>query len=143
MTRAEIDALLDRRMEAWRRRDLKMLTAFYAPDAVLESPISGTSTGPREIEESYERLFHGALAADGRPDLRVRLPGGKPRDGRNLDRVTRGGQVTADAATTLGLGPSDQVEGQAQQNNHGRRDQSDGVQNGCESSGHQRPPLDS
>lgn len=57
MTREEIAALLDRREEGWRRYDPKILVEAYAPDAVVESPISGNSSGTREIEESYERLF--------------------------------------------------------------------------------------
>lgn len=57
MTREEIVALLDRREEGWRRHDPKVLVACYAPDAVVESPMSGTATGVKEIEESYERVF--------------------------------------------------------------------------------------
>ena len=57
MSREEIVALFERREEGWRRHDPKVLVEAYAPDAVVESPVSGTSTGVREIEESYQRLF--------------------------------------------------------------------------------------
>ena len=57
MTREEIIEMLDRRDKGWELRDPKVLAAPYAEDAVLESPISGTSTGRPEIEGAYERLL--------------------------------------------------------------------------------------
>ena len=57
MSRKEIVALFERREEGWRRHDPKVLVEAYASDAVVESPVSGTSTGVREIEESYQQLF--------------------------------------------------------------------------------------
>ena len=57
MTREEIIEMLDRRDEGWGLRDPKILAAPYAEDAVLESPISGTSTGRLEIEGAHERLL--------------------------------------------------------------------------------------
>jgi len=57
MTREEIIALLDRQEEGWRQHDPKILAEPYALDAVVESPISGTSNGSKEIEKSYARLF--------------------------------------------------------------------------------------
>lgn len=57
MTREEIIALLDRREIGWKQHDPKILAEPYASDAVIESPISGTSNGAQEIRESYERLL--------------------------------------------------------------------------------------
>ena len=57
MTREDIIALLDRRETGWKQLDPMILAEPYALDAVVESPVSGTSNGVQEIKDSYERLL--------------------------------------------------------------------------------------
>jgi steroid delta-isomerase-like uncharacterized protein len=58
MTHEEIVALLDRRGDAFARRDVTALAGMHAATAVVESPIAGGSvTGPAAIAQLYESLF--------------------------------------------------------------------------------------
>ena len=57
MTREEIVALFERRDESWRRRDADGLTADFAEDAVLESPIGGTARGRSAIREAQAKVL--------------------------------------------------------------------------------------
>ena len=58
MTHEEIVALIDRRADAFARRDVTALTGMHAPTGVVESPIAGGSvTGPAAIAHLYEVFF--------------------------------------------------------------------------------------
>jgi len=53
MTRSEAQVFFDRRIEAWRRRDVEALVLAHAEDGVLESPIAGKVAGHSAIENVY------------------------------------------------------------------------------------------
>ena len=53
MTRTEAEHFFNRRIDAWRQRDLDALGQFHTDDSVLESPIAGTVTGRAAIENVY------------------------------------------------------------------------------------------
>lgn len=53
MTRAEAQQFFDRRLDAWRRRDVDALTLGHAEDCVLESPLAGQVRGRAAIENVY------------------------------------------------------------------------------------------
>lgn len=53
MTRSEAEHFFDRRLDAWRTRDLESLSLLHTDDCVLESPIAGTVTGRAAIENVY------------------------------------------------------------------------------------------
>jgi steroid delta-isomerase-like uncharacterized protein len=53
MTREEAEQFFDRRLDAWRRRDLDALIRAHTEDCVLESPIAGRVTGRAAIENVY------------------------------------------------------------------------------------------
>src|SRR5687768_9902355 len=57
MTRTDAQQFFDRRMAAWRGRDLDALGQFHTDDCVLESPIAGTLTGRAAIENVYCAFF--------------------------------------------------------------------------------------
>lgn len=57
MTREQTVALLAERQELWKRRDAAGLSAAYAADGELVSPLFGTVEGRAAIEESYRELF--------------------------------------------------------------------------------------
>ena len=57
MTRSEVEQLFDRRLDAWRGRDLDALGQLHTDDCVLESPIAGTVTGRAAIENVYRAFF--------------------------------------------------------------------------------------
>lgn len=57
MTRNEAERFFDRRMAAWRHRDLDALGQLHTDDCVLESPIAGTVTGRAAIENVYRAFF--------------------------------------------------------------------------------------
>jgi len=60
MTRAEIETLFARRDRAIQRRDAAAVTAFYAADAVVESPTAGRVVqGREEIEAVFRTWFEG------------------------------------------------------------------------------------
>ena len=55
-TRAELQLVADRYIETFKRRDPLALAQFYAPDAVVESPMFATLRGRKAIEDA-QRLF--------------------------------------------------------------------------------------
>jgi steroid delta-isomerase-like uncharacterized protein len=68
MTRDETRQFFDRRIDAWRLRDLDALTRAHTDDCVLESPLAGKVTGRAAIENVY-RSFVTSF-----PDLTVENP---------------------------------------------------------------------
>ena len=57
MTREEMLALLDRRLDRWQDRDAEALAADYAETAVLDSPTTGRAVGREAIQRAYEAFF--------------------------------------------------------------------------------------
>jgi steroid delta-isomerase-like uncharacterized protein len=53
MTRAEAQVFFDRRVEAWRRKDVETLVLAHTEDGVLESPLAGRVVGHSAIENVY------------------------------------------------------------------------------------------
>ena len=53
MTRDEAQQFFDRRVEAWKRRDVEALMLGHTEDCVLESPLAGTVRGRMAIENVY------------------------------------------------------------------------------------------
>lgn len=68
MTRAETQRFFDRRVDAWRRRDVDALVLAHTDDCVLESPIAGKVTGRAAIENVY-RAFVTSF-----PDMTIENP---------------------------------------------------------------------
>jgi steroid delta-isomerase-like uncharacterized protein len=68
MTRAETQRFFDRRVDAWRRRDVDALMLAHTDDCVLESPMAGKVTGRVAIENVY-RAFVTSF-----PDMTVENP---------------------------------------------------------------------
>jgi predicted ester cyclase len=60
MTRDQIVELLNRRLEALKKRDFKGIAAIYTENAVAVSPFGGVQEGRDEIERTY-RLFMSAF----------------------------------------------------------------------------------
>jgi steroid delta-isomerase-like uncharacterized protein len=58
MTRDEIVALFDRRLQAWVRRDAVALAGDHSDEGVVESPIAGgAATGREAIQATYDAYF--------------------------------------------------------------------------------------
>ena len=57
-TRAEIEALFERRRIAWDARDAAAMAETHTVDGVIKSPMFGELYGRDEIEKSYAKLFH-------------------------------------------------------------------------------------
>jgi steroid delta-isomerase-like uncharacterized protein len=57
MTTDEIRAFLDRFVRAWERQDVAALSACYAEDCVVVSPIFGTLKGRTQVAKSFADLF--------------------------------------------------------------------------------------
>ncbi|MGH9255307.1 MAG: ester cyclase [Vicinamibacterales bacterium] len=57
MTRDEIVAFFERRLEHYEDLDAAALAADYADDAVIESPIAGVHTGRRAAEQALQAVF--------------------------------------------------------------------------------------
>jgi C-1 hydroxylase len=57
VTRLDLQPIVERQLEAWRRRDVAAILGFHAPDGVVESPMYGTRRGLAEIEEAYRAFF--------------------------------------------------------------------------------------
>jgi steroid delta-isomerase-like uncharacterized protein len=68
MTRDEAQQFFDRRVEAWRGRDIDALMRAHTEDCVLESPLAGKVTGRRAIENIY-RAFMTSF-----PDVTIENP---------------------------------------------------------------------
>jgi len=68
MTREEISALFERRLEAFNRRDISALGRDLSEDSVVDSPFAGGVTrGRAAIEDLYRSFFHAF------PDAQLRL----------------------------------------------------------------------
>jgi steroid delta-isomerase-like uncharacterized protein len=57
MTSDEIRSFLDHFRQAWERHDVKALTACYADDCVVMSPIFSKLSGRANVERSFTDLF--------------------------------------------------------------------------------------
>jgi steroid delta-isomerase-like uncharacterized protein len=57
MTRDETQQFFNRRLDAWKRRDVDALTLDHAEGCVLESPMAGEVRGRAAIESIYRGLF--------------------------------------------------------------------------------------
>jgi steroid delta-isomerase-like uncharacterized protein len=57
VTRVDLEAIVERQLEAFQRHDIAALVSFHAPDGVVESPMYGTRRGLGEIEEAYRAFF--------------------------------------------------------------------------------------
>jgi steroid delta-isomerase-like uncharacterized protein len=57
LTRSETEQLFERRLDAWRRRDIDALGQLHTEDGVLESPIAGRVTGRAAIENVYRAFL--------------------------------------------------------------------------------------
>ena len=57
MTRAEFQAITNRFIDAMNGHDPKALTALYAVDATIESPMFATLRGRAAIEDSFRSWF--------------------------------------------------------------------------------------
>ncbi len=57
MTRDEIQAFFDRRQAQYDALDAKGLASGYADDAVIESPMLGSHTGPVAVEKALHGVF--------------------------------------------------------------------------------------
>jgi steroid delta-isomerase-like uncharacterized protein len=68
MTRDETQQFFDRRVDAWRRRDVEALMLAHTDDCVLESPLAGKVTGRAAIENVY-RAFVTSF-----PDVTIDTP---------------------------------------------------------------------
>jgi len=55
--RAELQALADRFIAAWKRRDPVALAEFHAVNGIAESPMYATRRGRQSIEEAYRAFM--------------------------------------------------------------------------------------
>ena len=88
MTRDEVQQFFDRRIAAWRRRDVDALTRDHAEDCVIESPIAGEVRGRAAIENLY-RGFLGSF-----PDFTIDDVELVIEDGRVVQIATMSGTNT-------------------------------------------------
>lgn len=65
MTREDVQAFFDRRLQAWNRRDAAGLASTHAASCVINSPMFLRVEGREGIERSYQALF------DAFPDWRM------------------------------------------------------------------------
>jgi steroid delta-isomerase-like uncharacterized protein len=57
VTRAELQALIERQMETWQRHDSVGLARYHSEDGIVESPMYSTRNGRKAIEEAYAAFF--------------------------------------------------------------------------------------
>jgi steroid delta-isomerase-like uncharacterized protein len=57
MTRTDLQAVVDRYIQAQQRRSPKELASFHAEHGVVESPMYGTLVGRAAIEEAYRSFY--------------------------------------------------------------------------------------
>ena len=57
MTRAELQAVAERYLEIWQRREPVPIASFHAIDGVAESPIYATLRGRQAIEDASRAFF--------------------------------------------------------------------------------------
>lgn len=88
MTRDETQRFFDRRLDAWKNRDIEALKLDHTEDCVLESPIAGTVTGRAAIENVYRGLLTSF------PDFTIHNPDLIVEDSRVVQMVTMSGTNT-------------------------------------------------
>ena len=88
MTRDETRQFFDRRIDAWRRRDLDALGREHTEDCVLESPLAGKVIGRQAIENVYRAFFTSF------PDVAISDGDLIVDDGRVVQTVTFSGTNT-------------------------------------------------
>lgn len=88
MTRDETQRFFDRRLDAWRNRDIEALTLDHTEDCVLESPLAGIVTGRAAIEN----VNRGFLVSF--PDFNLENPDLIVEDSRVVQMVTMSGTNT-------------------------------------------------
>jgi uncharacterized protein (TIGR02246 family) len=100
MLREQVHAFLRQVLDALARRDLERLLAFYAPDAVVVSPVFGEVHGRAAIGATFDTLFR--TLADGTVEIGDVLVDG--------DRVAVIGTITTtDRTGWFGLRPTGSV----------------------------------
>jgi predicted ester cyclase len=57
MTRAQIETLVQRSVDAFNRHDPTGLSAQYAPNSIVESPMFANLRGRKAIEEAWQTFF--------------------------------------------------------------------------------------
>jgi steroid delta-isomerase-like uncharacterized protein len=57
MTRDDLQAILERYMDTWQRRDPPAIARCHAENGVVESPMYATLRGRRAIEDAYRAFF--------------------------------------------------------------------------------------
>jgi steroid delta-isomerase-like uncharacterized protein len=57
MTRAELQDIVERYLEQWKRRDPPGIALYHAPDGVAESPMYATLRGRKAIEDASRAFF--------------------------------------------------------------------------------------
>jgi steroid delta-isomerase-like uncharacterized protein len=88
VTRDEAQQFFDRRVAAWRLRDVDVLMNAHTDDCVLESPLAGKVTGRAAIENVY-RAFVKSF-----PDLTIENPEFVADGDRIVQTVTFSGTNT-------------------------------------------------
>jgi steroid delta-isomerase-like uncharacterized protein len=98
MTREEVMAAVEQRLNDWNRRDIAALGQHYSEDAVVDSPFAGGSARGRVAIEELSRTFFTAF-----PDAHLQWDD-TLIDG---DRVMLVGRLRAsDAGGFMGLAPA-------------------------------------
>ena len=57
MTRDELQGIVERYVEVWKRRDPSGIAQYHAPDGVAESPIYATLRGRQAIQDASRAFF--------------------------------------------------------------------------------------
>ncbi len=57
MTRADLQAVSDRYLDAFKRRDPIAIAAFHTPEGIVESPMFATLRGRKAIEDAQRAFF--------------------------------------------------------------------------------------
>jgi len=57
MTRNELQTLIDRYLQAWRRHDPEAIANLHSPDGIVESPMFSTLYGRKAIADSSRAFF--------------------------------------------------------------------------------------
>jgi steroid delta-isomerase-like uncharacterized protein len=57
MTRADLQAVVERYLDTWQRRDPIALAAYHAPGGVVESPMYATLRGRDAVQDAYRAFF--------------------------------------------------------------------------------------
>ena len=57
MTREELQGIVEKYLEAWKRRDPSAIAQYHASSGVAESPIYATLRGRKAIEDAWRAFF--------------------------------------------------------------------------------------